>query len=148
MRLLLQRVSHASVVVEGQTSGAIDQGYLLLVGVGHSDTQAQVDKLAKKIVNLRIFPNEEGKFDRSLLDVGGGALVVSQFTLYGDARKGNRPSFIDAAPPELASPLCDAFADALKQLGVQRVATGRFGAHMDVTLCNDGPVTLWLDSDA
>lgn len=147
MRILLQRVSHAAVVVEGETVGAIGRGYLLLVGVGHEDTQATADKLAKKIVNLRLFPNADGKFDRSLLDTGGSALVVSQFTLYGNAKKGNRPSFIDAAPPEVASPLCDHFAQALRGLGVSRVEAGRFGTHMDVTLCNDGPVTLWLDSE-
>ena len=148
MRVLLQRVAHASVVVEGETVGAIEQGYLLLVGVGHDDTQATAGKLAKKIVNLRLFPNDAGKFDRSLIDVGGAVLVVSQFTLMGNAKKGNRPSFIDAAPPEAASPLCDFFVEALRGQGVGRVETGRFGAHMDVTLCNDGPVTLWLDSEA
>lgn len=147
MRILLQRVSHASVVVDEQPIGSIDRGYLLLVGVGKDDTQETVNKLAKKVVNLRLFPNDAGKFDKSLIDVEGGALVVSQFTLFGDARKGNRPSFIDAAPPELASPLCDAFAQALRGLGVSRVETGRFGANMKVSLCNDGPVTLWLDSD-
>lgn len=147
MRILLQRVSHASVVVDEQPIGSIDRGYLLLVGVGKDDTQETVNKLAKKVVNLRLFPNDEGKFDKSLIDVEGGALVVSQFTLFGDARKGNRPSFIDAAPPEIASPLCDAFAQALRGLGVSRVETGRFGADMKVSLCNDGPVTLWLDSD-
>ena len=147
MRILLQRVSHASVVVDEQPIGSIDRGYLLLVGVGKDDTQETVNKLAKKVVNLRLFPNDEGKFDKSLIDVEGGGLVVSQFTLFGDARKGNRPSFIDAAPPEIASPLCDAFAQALRGLGVSRVETGRFGADMKVSLCNDGPVTLWLDSD-
>lgn len=147
MRILLQRVSHASVVVEGETVGGIDRGYLLLVGVGQGDHAATAEKLAKKVVNLRLFPNEEGRFDRSLLDIAGDALVVSQFTLYGNAKKGNRPSFIDAAPPEMASPLCDHFAQVLRGLGVSRVETGRFGAHMDVTLCNDGPVTLWLDSE-
>ena len=147
MRILLQRVSHASVVVDEQPIASIDRGYLLLVGVGKDDTQETVNKLAKKVVNLRLFPNDEGKFDKSLIDVEGGGLVVSQFTLFGDARKGNRPSFIDAAPPELASPLCDAFAQALRGLGVSRVETGRFGADMKVSLCNDGPVTLWLDSD-
>lgn len=147
MRILLQRVSHASVVVAGETVGAIDHGYLLLVGIGQSDNVEVVNKLAKKVVNLRLFPNEAGKFDKSLLQVGGGALVVSQFTLFGDARKGNRPSFIDAAPPELASPLCDAFAQALRGLGVAHVEAGQFGAHMEVSLCNDGPVTLWLDSE-
>jgi len=146
MRILLQRVSHASVVIDSETVGAIDRGYLLLVGIGKDDTPDTVDKLAKKIVSLRLFPNDEGKFDKSLVEVGGGALVVSQFTLFGDTKKGNRPSFIDAAPPELASPLCDAFALALRGVGVTQVQTGRFGAHMQVTLCNDGPVTLWLDS--
>ena len=146
MRILLQRVTHASVVVDQQTVGTIERGYLLLVGVGKDDTQDTIDKFAKKIVNLRLFPNEQGKFDKSLIDINGDALVVSQFTLFGDARKGNRPSFIDAAPPELAAPLCASFAQALKQLGVKHVATGRFGADMQVTLCNDGPVTLWLDS--
>ena len=147
MRILIQRVSHASVVVDDETIGAIDRGYLLFVGVGKHDTQDVVNKLAKKVVNLRLFPNEQGKFGKSLLDIHGEALVVSQFTLFGDARKGNRPSFIDAAPPELAAPLCDAFAEALRALGVSRVETGRFGADMQVSLCNDGPVTLWLDSD-
>lgn len=147
MRILLQRVSHASVVVDEQLIGSIGRGYLLLVGVGKEDTQDTVNKLAKKVANLRLFPNEDGKFDKSLLDVEGGALVVSQFTLFGDARKGNRPSFIDAAPPALAAPLCDAFAHALTGLGVTRVETGRFGADMKVSLCNDGPVTLWLDSE-
>ena len=147
MRILLQRVSHASVVVDGEAVGVIDRGYLLLVGIGKGDTQDTVNKLAKKVVNLRLFPNGEGKFDKSLLDINGGALVVSQFTLYGDARKGNRPSFIDAATPELASPLCDAFVEALREFGIQRVETGRFAADMKVVLCNDGPVTLWLDSD-
>ena len=148
MRILLQRVTHASVIVEHQTIGAIDRGYLLLVGIAKDDTPDVVNRLAKKVVNLRLFPNDAGKFDKSLLDIGGGALVVSQFTLFGDARKGNRPSFIDAAPPEVAAPLCDAFVQALRQLGVDRVETGRFGADMQVSLCNDGPVTLWLDSES
>lgn len=148
MRILLQRVTHASVVVDGETIGAINHGCLLLVGIAKDDTQDTVNKLAKKVVNLRLFPNEQGKFDKSLLDINGGALVVSQFTLFGDARKGNRPSFIEAAPPELAAPLCEAFAAALRGLGVQRVETGRFGVDMKVTLCNDGPVTLWLDSES
>lgn len=148
MRILLQRVSHASVSVENQTIGSIERGYLLLVGVGQGDSAATAEKLAKKIANLRLFPNDEGRFDRSLLDVGGGALVVSQFTLYGNAKKGNRPSFTDAAPPEHAAPLCETFAELLRSNGVDHVDTGEFGAHMDVALCNDGPVTLWLDSDA
>lgn len=148
MRILLQRVAHASVVVDQQTVGSIQRGYLLLVGIGKADTPDAIRRLAKKVANLRLFPNEQGKFDKSLLDVDAEALVVSQFTLFGDARKGNRPSFTDAASPELASPLCDAFAEALRGSGVSRVETGRFGADMRVTLCNDGPVTLWLDSDS
>lgn len=147
MRIILQRVSHASVVVDGRIVGKIGLGYLLLVGIGKDDPAEQAIRMAKKIANLRLFPNDEGKFDRSLLDVGGGALVVSQFTLYGNAKKGNRPSFIDAAPPEHAAPLCATFAGLLRSQGVEHVNTGEFGAHMDVTLCNDGPVTLWLDSE-
>ncbi len=147
MRILLQRVTQGSVQVAGETVGQIDHGYVLLVGIGHEDTREVVESLAKKIVGLRLFPNEQGKFDRSLLDVQGGALVVSQFTLYGDARKGRRPDFLAAAKPELASPLCDHFAQTLRQLGVAPVQTGRFGADMKVTIENDGPVTLWLDSE-
>lgn len=148
MRVLLQRVSEARVVIEGDVVGEIGPGYVLLVGVGEGDDDDPVRRLATKIVKLRLFPDDAGKFDRSLLDIGGGALVVSQFTLYGEASKGNRPSFTAAARPEHAEPLCDAFADALRSLGVDPVATGRFAADMQVTLTNDGPVTLWLDSDA
>lgn len=146
MRILLQRVSRASVTVDGAVTGAIDAGLLLLVGIGQGDTQAQVDRLAEKVAHLRIFNDDQGKFNRSLLDVAGGALVVSQFTLYADARKGRRPSFTDAARPELASPLVDAFALALGNLGVKPVGRGVFGAHMEVEIHNDGPVTIWLDS--
>jgi D-tyrosyl-tRNA(Tyr) deacylase len=148
MRVLLQRVSRASVTVDGEVTGAIERGYALLVGVGDSDTDAQAAKLADKIVGLRLFPDDAGKFDRSLLDVGGGALVVSQFTLFADCRKGRRPSFVHAARPEVAQPLCDRFAEMLADRSVAPVATGRFGAHMDVELVNDGPVTIWLDTDA
>ena len=148
MRILLQRVTRGSVTVDDEVIGEIGRGYVLLVGVGDGDTPQQADKLAEKVVNLRLFPDEDGKFDRSLLDVGGGALVVSQFTLYGDARKGRRPSFVQAARPEVAEPLCDYFANRLKGLGVTVVATGRFGADMRVDLCNQGPVTLWLDSES
>ncbi|MEM1099878.1 MAG: D-aminoacyl-tRNA deacylase [Planctomycetota bacterium] len=146
MRVLIQRVKSGAVVVDGETVGAVQQGYVLLVGIGEGDDEAVVLKMAEKVVNLRLFANEAGKFDRSLLDVGGGALVVSQFTLFGDARKGRRPSFISAARPELAEGLCDRFATQLKSLGVVSVATGRFGADMQVAIHNDGPVTLWLDS--
>jgi len=147
MRLLLQRVSSGSVTVDDQIIGEVGLGYVLLVGVREGDTEAEADKLADKVVNLRLFPDEVGKFDRSLLDVGGGALVISQFTLFGDAKKGRRPSFIKAARPETASPLCDTFAEKLRGLGVTSVATGRFGAAMRVALVNEGPVTLWLDTD-
>ncbi len=149
MRVLLQRVTRGKVTVEGGgVVGEIGRGYVLLVGVGHADTPAEADRLAEKIAGLRIFPDDHGRFDRSLLDVGGGALVVSQFTLFGDARKGRRPSFTAAARPEVAEPLCDYFAGRLRDLGVSPVQTGRFGASMLVELENDGPVTLWLDSDA
>lgn len=146
MRVLLQRVSRGSVSVSGEVVGEVWRGYVLLVGVGEGDTQAEADKLAEKVVNLRLFPDEEGKFDRSLLEVGGGALVVSQFTLYGDASKGRRPSFVAAARPEVAEPLCDYFAQKLKGLGLGVVGTGRFGAAMRVELVNEGPVTLMLES--
>ncbi|MFA9479491.1 D-aminoacyl-tRNA deacylase [Phycisphaerales bacterium AB-hyl4] len=146
MRVLLQRVSQGSVTVDGDTLGQISLGYVLLVGVGQGDTRAEADRLAEKIVNLRLFPDDRGRFDRSLLDVVGDALVVSQFTLFGDARKGRRPSFIHAADPADAEPLVDYFAERLKALGVRHVATGRFAAMMDVEIHNDGPVTLWLDS--
>ena len=145
MRVLLQRVTEAAVRMDGEVIGAIDAGYLLLVGIGPDDTEAVVDRMAKKIAGLRLFPDERGRFDRSLLDVGGEALVVSQFTLFGDTRKGRRPSFVGAGAPEHASPLCDRFAAALRAAGVPRVETGRFGADMKVSLVNDGPVTLWLD---
>ncbi|MEL7088334.1 MAG: D-aminoacyl-tRNA deacylase [Planctomycetota bacterium] len=147
MRILIQRVTLGRVVVDERVVGEIGRGYVLLVGIGPADDGATADRMADKIVSLRLFENEAGKFDRSLRDVGGGALVVSQFTLFGDARKGRRPSFVGAARPELAQPLCDAFAEQLRTLGVSPVATGKFGAHMDVTIHNDGPVTLWLDSE-
>lgn len=147
MRILLQRVSQGSVAVDGEVVGEVGLGYVLLVGVGEGDSEAQADRLAEKVVNLRLFSDEAGKFDRSLLDVGGGALVISQFTLYGDARKGRRPSFVRAARPEVAEPLCEYFVKRLKGLGVGVVTTGRFGASMRVTLTNEGPVTLMLDSE-
>ena len=146
MRVLIQRVTSGSVTVEGNIVGQINRGLVLLVGIGHTDTQAIADRMADKVVNLRIFNDEAGKFNRSLLDVGGEALVVSQFTLWADARKGRRPSFTDAARPDLASPLCDYFADRLRSLGVRHVAKGVFGAAMHVDIQNDGPVTIWLDS--
>ena len=147
MRVLLQRVTEGSVSVDGETVGSIGRGLVLLVGAGEQDTTAQADRLAKKIVHLRIFNDEAGKFNRSLLDVEGEALVISQFTLYADVRKGRRPSFTSAARPDVAQPLCDHFAEQLHRLGVKQVATGTFGAMMDVRIHNDGPVTIWLDSD-
>jgi D-tyrosyl-tRNA(Tyr) deacylase len=145
MRAVLQRVSQASVTVGDEVVGAIGQGLLILLGIGVGDSEAEARLLAEKTANLRIFADEEGRFNRSLLDIGGEALVVSQFTLYADTRRGRRPSFSDAAPPEIAAPLVDIFADELRRLGVA-VSTGRFGAMMRVALVNDGPVTILLDS--
>jgi D-tyrosyl-tRNA(Tyr) deacylase len=144
MRVLLQRVSRAAVRVDGAPVGAIGRGYLLLVGVTHTDTAAEVEWMAEKVHGLRLFPDDDGKLNRSLDEVDGAVLAVSQFTLYGDAAKGRRPSFVAAARPEQAAPLHDRFCDALRGRGV-RVETGRFGAAMEVELVNDGPVTLWLD---
>jgi D-tyrosyl-tRNA(Tyr) deacylase len=145
MRAVLQRVSSARVVVAGEVVGEVGRGWLVLLGVAHADTPAEVVKLADKVANLRAFPDDDGKMNRSVQDVGGGVLVVSNFTLYADCRKGRRPSFIGAARPEQAEPLCRAFADGLRALGVP-VAEGRFGADMQVELVNDGPVTLVLDT--
>lgn len=145
MRAVIQRVSEASVTVEGRVVGAIGQGLLILLGVGAGDGEAEAKLLAEKSANLRIFADDEGRFNRSLLDTGGEALVVSQFTLYADTRRGRRPSFSDAAPPEIAAPLVDAFANELRRLGII-VRTGQFGAMMQVALVNDGPVTILLDS--
>ena len=145
MRVVLQRVSRASVTVDGDVVGAIGQGYLALIGITHSDGPDEIDWMAEKILMLRLFPDDQSKLNRSLVDVGGGVLVVSQFTLYGDARKGRRPSFVQAAPPEVAQPLYERFTERLRLLGVEEVATGTFGAMMDVALVNDGPVTLLLE---
>jgi D-tyrosyl-tRNA(Tyr) deacylase len=144
MRAVLQRVSRAAVRVDGETVGACGRGLLVLVGARHEDTSETAERLAAKLARLRIFPDEDGRFDRSLLDTGGEALVVSQFTVLAHTRKGNRPSFTDAAEPEVAEPLVEHFADALRALGV-RVDTGVFGARMEVELVNDGPVTILLD---
>ena len=145
MRAVVQRVSEASVTVDGRTVGAIGRGFLVLLGVTHVDGEAEAVWLARKIAGLRIFEDEAGKFNRSLADVDGAVLVVSQFTLYGDTRKGRRPSFTEAARPEHAEPLCDLFVDLLRAEGVA-VETGIFGAMMAVHLVNDGPVTLLLDT--
>ncbi len=145
MRAILQRVSESSVEVDGVIVGRSGPGLLVLLGVGHGDGEAQARSLAEKSARLRIFADEAGKFNRSLLDSAGSALVVSQFTLYADTRRGRRPGFSDAAPPELAAPLVEAFCAALRALGVP-VETGSFGANMRVALVNDGPVTIILDT--
>jgi len=145
MRAVVQRVARARVVVDQEIVGEIGRGLLILLGVTHDDTAEQARWLADKTVGLRIFEDAEGKMNFGLLDVNGSALVVSQFTLYGDCRKGRRPSFIDAAPPEKAIPLYETFVDAIRAHGIP-TETGRFGAMMQVELVNDGPVTLILDS--
>ena len=144
MKAVLQRVSRASVSVEGEIVGAIGPGLCVLLGVARADRAEQASRLAAKVARLRVFPDENGRFDRSLLDVGGPTLVVSQFTLLGDTAKGNRPSFTAAAPPEQAELLYEAFCDQLRGLGLP-VATGRFGARMALELVNDGPVTILLE---
>ena len=145
MRAVLQRVRSARVVVDGEVVGAIERGVLAYVGVAEGDTPAEAEWLADRIAGLRIFPSDERPIDRSLLDVGGAALVVSQFTLLADTRRGRRPSFTGAAAPDVAEPLVDAVAEALRGQGIE-VATGRFGAMMQVESTNDGPVTIVLDS--
>lgn len=144
MRVLLQRVARAEVRIAGQPTGRIDQGMLILVGFTHTDGSEQITWMAEKIAGLRIFPDDDDKMNRSITDVGGALLVVSQFTLYGDAVKGRRPSFIEAARPEQAIPLYERFVEVLRGTGL-RVETGTFGASMQVELVNDGPVTLWLE---
>jgi D-aminoacyl-tRNA deacylase len=145
VRVLVQRVSEANVVVDGETVGEIGKGVLLLVGVTHDDTADDAAYLAGKVANLRIFEDDEGKLNRSAVDLGLSALVVSQFTLYGNARKGRRPSFIEAAQPDVASPLVEELAAKLEDEGLN-ISRGQFQAHMDVKLTNDGPVTIWLDT--
>jgi D-aminoacyl-tRNA deacylase len=146
MRVVVQRVSRASVTVEGRIAGEIGFGLMILLGVGHEDTSAISASMAEKVANLRIFEDDQGKMNRSLLDVKGSALVVSQFTLYGDARGQRRPSFITAAPPEKAKALYEEFTRAMQGLGVT-VATGIFQTMMSVEMVNEGPVTILLDSD-
>ena len=145
MRAVLQRVSRAAVIIEGETVGAIERGLLVLLGVAPTDQPSDAKWLAEKVAGLRIFNDADGKMNLGVADVGGALLVVSQFTLYGDCRKGRRPSFIGAAGPAIAVPLYEAFVNALRALGLP-VATGRFGAMMQVELINDGPVTLIVDS--
>ncbi|MGZ3609838.1 MAG: D-aminoacyl-tRNA deacylase [Ktedonobacteraceae bacterium] len=146
MRALIQRVSRASVTVDEQVVGEIGRGLLVLLGVGQGDDEAQVKAVVDKIVNLRIFEDDEGKMNRSILEVGGQVLVVSQFTLYADVRRGRRPSFTNAAPPSLAEPLVERFKAAIAAYGLA-VADDIFGAYMEVELLNNGPVTIWMDSE-
>jgi D-tyrosyl-tRNA(Tyr) deacylase len=147
MRAVIQRVQSGRVLVEGRTVGEIGPGLVILVGAGHGDGRPEADRLADKITNLRIFADDQGKTNLSLLEVGGGALVISQFTLYADCRKGRRPSFVYAAPPEVAEPLVDGFAQRLRQNGAPRVEMGEFGAMMLVEIENDGPFTVFLDTE-
>lgn len=144
MRAILQRVSKASVTVEGQVISSIGPGLLILLGIGHGDGEEQAAFLADKIANLRIFEDEAGKTNLSVLDVKGEAIVVSQFTLYADTRKGRRPSFTDATLPDVAAPLVERFVELLRAQGVP-TQTGQFGAHMQVEIHNNGPVTIWLE---
>jgi D-aminoacyl-tRNA deacylase len=145
MRAVVQRVSRAKVTIAGETAGEIGRGLLVLLGIAATDSAEQARWLAEKIAGLRIFNDDDGKMNRDLAEVRGGMLIVSQFTLYGDCRKGRRPSFVDAAPPEIAIPLYESFINAVKALGIP-AATGRFGADMQVELVNDGPVTMIVDS--
>ena len=146
MRVVVQRVSQGQVSVAGNVIAEIGRGVVILLGIGPEDGETQAEYLTNKIANLRIFEHEEGKINRSLLDVGGAALVVSQFTLYAATRKGRRPSFTDAASPEIAEPLVQRFAEMLRDQGVP-TQTGQFGAHMLVEINNDGPVTIWIERD-
>jgi D-tyrosyl-tRNA(Tyr) deacylase len=147
VRVVLQRVRRASVTVDGELVASIDRGYLLLVGIGSQDADDEVERMAEKVANLRLFADRDGKTNLALSDVGGEILVVSQFTLYGDLRKGRRPSWTDAAPPDAASERVEAFARSLEGRGL-KVGRGVFGAHMDVELLNDGPFTLFLDASS
>jgi D-tyrosyl-tRNA(Tyr) deacylase len=148
MRALIQRVTSASVTINGQTSGQIDPGLLILLGIEDADTTEDINWLCGKISRLRIFSDEDGLMNRSVTDVNGGLLVVSQFTLYGSTKKGNRPSFIRSAKPPVAIPLYEQFVKTLGEVAGRPVETGEFGADMQVALVNDGPVTIWIDSRA
>jgi len=145
MKVVIQRSKQASVTVDGNITGAIDQGYVLLVGITHTDTIEDIQYIAKKVAELRLWEDEDGKMNHSILEHGGDILSVSQFTLYAETKKGRRPSFIEAARPEVAKPLWEDFNEALRNLGL-KVETGIFGAMMDVSLINDGPVTIILES--
>lgn len=145
MRCVVQRVSEASVTIDGEVGGRIGRGFVLLLGIHSTDTRTQVEWMVRKCAQLRVFEDDEGKMNRSITDMGGSFLVISQFTLYGDARKGNRPSFIEAARPETAVPLYEAFIEDLRRESGLIVETGEFGADMKVALVNDGPVTILLE---
>jgi D-aminoacyl-tRNA deacylase len=145
MRAILQRVSKSKVTIDDQVNGSIDGGLVILLGIGHEDTEVELELMVSKILNLRIFSDAEGKFNLSALDVHAEILVISQFTLYADSRKGRRPSFTEAARPEKAAPMCDAFVEKIRANGL-KVQTGIFGADMLVEIHNSGPVTIWLDS--
>lgn len=147
MRVVLQRVTHGSVAVSQEITGSVGLGFVALVGITHTDTRAEVELLARKTAHLRVFDDEQGKMNRSALDVGGGVLVISQFTLYADTRRGRRPGFTDVAPPDTAAPLVDYFVECLRAEGIQHVETGVFGAMMQVEIHNNGPVTIILDSE-
>jgi len=147
MRAVIQRVREGRVLVDGETIGEIGYGLVILLGAGHGDGETEASRLADKIATLRIFPDAEGKTNLSILDVDGAALVISQFTLYADCRKGRRPSFVHAAHPDVAEPLVDHFAERLRQAGIGRVETGEFGAMMLVEIHNDGPFTIILDTE-
>lgn len=146
MRLLIQRVTQTKVEIAGITKGEIGKGLLVLLGIGTDDTHEDIDWLVKKLVQLRIFADEEGKMNLSVQDIEGEVLLISQFTLFANTKKGNRPSYIQAAPPLQAIPLYEAFITKLEQALGRKIATGEFGADMQVSLCNDGPVTIWIDS--
>jgi D-tyrosyl-tRNA(Tyr) deacylase len=146
MKLIIQRTSRASVSVDGKIVGQINQGLMVLIGITHTDTKENANALIKKLINLRVFNDEQGKMNLSIQDVQGEFLVISQFTLYGNAKKGNRPSYVDAAPPDLAIPMYEYFVDTLMLESQLKVETGIFGAMMDVELVNSGPVTLLLES--
>ena len=145
MRIVLQRVARGTVTIDGRTAGTVERGLVLLVGFAPTDGEESLKWMADKVVGLRVFPDEEGRMNRSLDEVGGGLLVVSQFTLYGDVRRGRRPSFVDAAPPEVAVPLYERFVGLLRERAPGRVETGEFGAMMDLELVNAGPVTMILE---
>jgi D-tyrosyl-tRNA(Tyr) deacylase len=147
MRAVLQRVSRAEVRLDGEAIASIGPGLLILIGVGHADAEATADGLARRVTELRIFADEHGRTNRSIIDLGGAALVVSQFTLYADTSRGRRPGFTDAAPPDIAERLYLRFAEGLRATGVVNVQTGSFGAEMAVELVNDGPFTVWLDTE-